>query len=76
VRNDIADILFPDDTDDTMRLRQGTVSGTSPLEVTIGEQSGLSAQYFASYTPVIDDVVAIIQTKTDLLVLGTVEGGG
>ena len=76
MRDPLADVMLPEDTSDQLTLRVGTVSGTTPVEVALAGATGLSASHLASYTPVLNDVVAILQTKTDLLILGPTTTGG
>jgi len=54
------------------RARVGTVSSTSPVEVTLAGQSGLSAATLSGYTPVVNDTVLILQLEPDLIILGKI----
>lgn len=73
----LADALLAADAADSLTLRIGTVTGTSPLEVNVGGQAGLTASRLSSYSsPGTADLVAVIQTKTDLLILGKIISGG
>ena len=76
MKDALADALLPADAADTLTLRVGTVTDDSPVEVNLGGQDGLSSAYLASYTPVISDVVLVLQTKTDLIILGLITSGG
>ena len=58
------------------RARVGTVSGTSPLEVTLAGVSGLSAARLSGYTPAVNDLVLILQLEPDLIILGKIISGG
>jgi len=58
------------------RARVGTVSGTSPLEVTLAGVSGLTASRINGYTPSLGDTVLILQLEPDLIILGQIISGG
>jgi hypothetical protein len=75
-RDPLARLFTSSDTPDDLTLRVGTVSSTSPLEVMIAGTSGLTASRIASYTPTLNDQVAVLQNKTDYLVLGKIITGG
>lgn len=75
-RDPLARLFTGGDTDDDLRLRVGTVTDTSPLEVSVAGTSGLTASRLASYTATQGDQVAILQTKTDYLILGKIISGG
>jgi hypothetical protein len=60
-------------------LRSATVDQASPLTVKLDGQAGISADRLASYTPVLNDVVAVMSKplydpsgKPGVLVLGVV----
>ena len=72
----LADAFFPRDNDPPARIRQAVVSGTTPTEVTLGGASGIPAATCANYTPVVDDVVLVIQLETDLIILDAIVSGG
>ena len=77
MRDYLADVLLPEDSNDSLKLRVGTVTSTSPLEVSVGGQTGLTASRLSAYSaPGTADLVAILQTKTDLLILGKIIAGG
>jgi hypothetical protein len=76
VKDPIADVLLPEDTPDDGEMRVGTVTDNSPVEVTIAGGTGLSAAYCARYTPAINDVVLVWQTKTDLIIIDQINSGG
>ena len=76
MKDTLSDALLPPDSGDNFVFRVGTVSNDSPIEVTIAGADALSAAYLDSYTPTIDDVVLILQSKSDLIILGQIESGG
>ncbi len=76
MKDALADALLPVDAADQLVCRVGTVTDNSPCEVNLAGQDGLSASHLASYTPVIADVVLVLQTKTDLIILGQIISGG
>jgi hypothetical protein len=69
----IRDLLAKIPTD---RHRVGKITSTSPLEVSLGGATGLSASRLASYTPTLGDLVLILQTDTDLVIKGKLVSGG
>ena len=76
MKDALAQALLPVDAADQLVARVGIVTDNSPCEVNVAGQDGLSAAHLASYTPVVDDVVLILQTKTDLIILGLITSGG
>lgn len=58
------------------RARVGVVTSTSPLEVSLAGQSGLSAARINGYTPVLSDTVLVLQLEPDLIILGLIISGG
>lgn len=60
----------------TQIMRVGTVTSTSPLEVTLAGGTTLSAARLAAYTATLSDTVLILQTETDLIILGKIISGG
>lgn len=79
MRDTLADVfLSPADTADSAVFRVATVSATGGgvIEVSMIGQAGLSAAYLTSYTPVVADVVLVLQTKSDLIILGKIHTGG
>ncbi len=72
----LATVLLAGDSDAQARVRQATVSGTSPVEVTLGGQSGIPAAYCANYTPNTNDDVLVIQLGTDLIIIDQIVSGG
>lgn len=76
MRDPLADVLLAADTDDEARFRVATVSGTSPLEVAMGGETGLSASRLSSYTPTLNDRVLVLQGESDLTILGKLVSGG
>jgi hypothetical protein len=76
MRDELAGVFFPTDTDESYTFREGVVSSDRPTEVDMAGTSGLSASYLDSYSPVIGDPVLIMQTKASLLILGKVNTGG
>lgn len=79
--NEFITHLLGSDTDTPDSFRTGTISGNSPLEVNIAEQSGLSAAWVQPYTSApgtaaIGDLVLILQTQTDYVVIGRIISGG
>lgn len=58
-----------------LRLREGVVTATSPLTITVGASAVAipNVRRLSSYSaPAVDDVVMILQAGADLLVLGPV----
>ncbi len=76
MKDALANVLLSGDSDAQSRVRQATVSGTSPTEVTLGGQDGLPAASCAAYTPVVDDVVLVIQLGPDLIIIDQIISGG
>lgn len=76
MRNPLAQELLPTDRVDKQTFRKGIVTSTSPVEVSLGGQTGLPANYAAGYTPVVDDVVIVLQTDTDLCIFDQIMDGG
>lgn len=76
MKDPLADVLLPTDTADDVVFRVATVSSTSPVEVDYAGGTGLSAAYCAAYTPVVDDQVLVLQTKTDLIIIDAIITGG
>lgn len=69
--------LLADAGESGLRLRWAVVSATStgPARVTLllsgSSVTTPAVRYLASYTPVVGQVVAVLQQGSDLLVLGT-----
>ncbi len=76
MKDALANVLLSGDTDTTLRGRQAVVSGTTPTEVTLGGQSGIPAASCANYTPVVNDVVFVVQLGPDLLIIDQIISGG
>lgn len=80
MRDPLAAVLLPADTPDNTDGRVATVTSATPVEVTIAGGTGLSAAYIIPYTlanpPAVDDQVYLIQTKTDLIIIGKIMSGG
>jgi hypothetical protein len=76
VNDALADVFFQRDNDAPARIRQAVVSGTTPTEVTLGGQSGIPAATCANYTPVVNDVVLVIQLEVDLIIIDKIVTGG
>ncbi len=76
MKDALANVLLGEDSDVQPRVRQATVSGTSPTEVTLGGQSGIPAATCAGYTPNVSDVVLVIQLGTDLIIIDQIVSGG
>ena len=77
MKDQLADALLASDTFDPPALRVGVVSDNSPLEVDLAGGTGLTASYVQPYTSApgtasIGDNVLILQTKTDLIILGQI----
>lgn len=60
----------------TDQLAVGTVTSTNPLEVTLGGGTSLSASRLSTYTRNPGDRVLILQTETELVVLGKLVNDG
>jgi hypothetical protein len=76
MRDVLADAFLPGDTQDTLRVREGSVTSDDPLEVSLAGQDGLSAARVQNYTPIIGDTVLILQTGTSLIVIDQLAFGG
>lgn len=76
MKDPLADAFFGRDNDPAARIRQAVVSGTSPTEVTLAGQSGIPAATCSGYSPVVSDVVLVIQLETDLIIIDKVVSGG
>lgn len=76
MKNPLADALLGGGHIPPTRARVGTVSGTSPLEVTLAGQTGLSAARANTYTPVLNDTVLVLQLEPDLIVMCSIISGG
>jgi hypothetical protein len=76
VRDALADALLGADKTDRQVFRVGTVTSTSPTEVSIAGGTSLSAAHLAAYTPVNADVVLVLQTDSDLCIMGQIVSGG
>jgi hypothetical protein len=76
VRTPLADALRRRDVVIPTRARVGTVTSTSPLEVTLAGGTALSSARINGYTPVLNDVVLVLQLEPDLIILGLIITGG
>ncbi len=76
MKDALAKVLLGGDSDAQARVRQATVSGTSPTEVTLGGQDGIPAATCANYTPAVGDVVVCIQLGSDLIIIDQIISGG
>jgi hypothetical protein len=76
VRSPVADAIRALTADVRSPIRVGTVTSTSPLEVALGGQSGLSSARRSSYTATLSDQVLILQSEPDLIILGKIVTGG
>lgn len=72
----LAAVLLSGDSDAQATVRQATVSGTSPTEVTLGGTDGIPAATCAAYTPAVGDVVLCIQLGPDLIIIDAIISGG
>lgn len=55
------------------RLRVGQVTATAPLTITIGAGAPIAnVRRLTSYTPAVNDVVAVLHDSTAVLVLGKI----
>jgi hypothetical protein len=78
VNDALASVFFPQDMDVEARIRQAVVSSTSPVEVTLGGQSGIPAATCHRYTASVsvNDVVLVVQLGPDLIIIDTIDTGG
>ena len=76
MRSPVADAIRTITADQRGPIRVGTVTSTSPLEVALGGQSGLSSARLSSYTATLNDQVLILQSEPDLIILGKILSGG
>jgi hypothetical protein len=58
----------------TAVLPGAAAGGTTLVTIQYQGASGLNAPYLSSYTPVLDDVVAVARTGSQLLILGRIVG--
>lgn len=72
----LADVFFTRDEETVLRVRQATVTSDSPVEVALGEATDIPASTCANYTPVVNDVVLVIQLGTDLIIIDAIVSGG
>ena len=76
MRSPVADAIRTITADARSPIRVGTVTSTSPLEVSLGGQSDLSSARLSSYTATLNDQVLILQSEPDLIILGKIVSGG
>lgn len=69
-------VLLSGDAEDTVRFRVALVTSSSPLEITMGGQGGLSASRCAAYSPSFGDRVLVLQSNTDLVIIDRLISGG
>lgn len=53
-------------------FRSAVVSSASPLEITVGGQSGIPASRLASYTATLSDLVRVEETEAGYLIHGKI----
>ena len=79
MRDALADALLGSDKADRQVFRVGTVTKTiasgGALEVTLAGGTTLTSANLASYTPTIADTVLILQTDSDLCIMGKLVSG-
>lgn len=76
MRDDLADAVRQIVASLPRLVRVGTVTSTSPLEVNLAGQTGLSASRNSNYTPTLSDTVLVLQTETDLIIICKITSGG
>lgn len=80
MKDHLSDVLLPFDVTGKPLWRTGIVDDDSPVQITLAQQSGMSASWLQAYTennpPQVDDQVLVYQTETDVLIIGRIINGG
>ena len=80
MKDHLSQALLPFDLKGRPLWRTGIVDDDDPVQVTLAQQSGLSASWLQAYTennpPSIDDQVLVYQTETDVVIIGRIINGG
>ena len=77
VSDQLAKVLLPYDQLGSQRFRFAAVDGLNPTTITIYDQTGIPINGINNdYTPAVDDLVLILQTETDIIVVCRIVSGG
>ena len=80
MKDHLSGALLPLDLAGGATWRSATVDDDDPIQVRIAQQGGLSASWIQAYTegnpPSAQDQVLVLQTNTDILIVGRIINGG